>query len=62
MRATQVMQQHYIRRRSNDRSLMDMLCCITYAVVNKVPNGIARVLFTVDGAVMILLHGFDLTP
>jgi len=26
--------------------------------LHKVPNGIARVLFTVDGNVMVLLHGF----
>ncbi|MBU0463923.1 MAG: type II toxin-antitoxin system RelE/ParE family toxin [Proteobacteria bacterium] len=27
-------------------------------LLHKVPNGIARVLFTVDGNVIVLLHGF----
>ena len=29
-----------------------------WEVRSKVPNGIARTLFTVDGHMMILLHGF----
>jgi len=29
-----------------------------WEVRTKVPNGIARILFTVDGHMMILLHGF----
>ncbi|MCP4553702.1 MAG: type II toxin-antitoxin system RelE/ParE family toxin, partial [Bacteroidetes bacterium] len=31
---------------------------VLWEVRSRVPNGIARVLFTVDGNVMILLHGF----
>ena len=29
-----------------------------WEVRTKVPDGIARILFTVDGSIMILLHGF----
>jgi hypothetical protein len=35
-----------------------LLAILSAAVRTRVPDGIARVLFTVDGQVMILLHGF----
>ncbi len=38
--------------------LVEKLDPYLWEVRTKVPNGIARVLFTVDGHVMILLHGF----
>jgi len=38
--------------------LVEKLEPYLWEVRTKVPDGIARVLFTVDGHVMILLHGF----
>ena len=38
--------------------LVEKLQPYLWEVRSKVPNGIARVLFTVDGKTMILLHGF----
>jgi phage-related protein len=38
--------------------LVEKLGPYLWEVRTKVPDGIARVLFTVDGHVMILLHGF----
>ena len=38
--------------------LVEKLEPYLWEVRSKVPGGIARVLFTVDGQVMILLHGF----
>ena len=38
--------------------LMEKLGPYLWEVRTKVPDGIARVLFTVDGPMMILLHGF----
>ncbi|MDA3915677.1 MAG: type II toxin-antitoxin system RelE/ParE family toxin [Deltaproteobacteria bacterium] len=38
--------------------LVEKIKPFLWEVRSKVPNGIARVLFTVDGNVMILLHGF----
>jgi len=38
--------------------LVEKLEPYLWEVRTKVPDGIARVLFTVDGAMMILLHGF----
>ena len=38
--------------------LVEKLKPFLWEVRSKVPNGIARVLFTVDGNIMILLHGF----
>ncbi len=38
--------------------LVEKLEPYLWEVRTKVPDGIARVLFTVDGQVMILLHGF----
>ena len=38
--------------------LVEKLDPYLWEVRTKVPNGIARVLFTVDGPLMILLHGF----
>lgn len=38
--------------------LVEKLEPYLWEVRTKLPNGIARVLFTVDGHVMILLHGF----
>jgi phage-related protein len=38
--------------------LVEKLAPYLWEVRTKVPDGIARVLFTVDGHVMILLHGF----
>ena len=39
-------------------SLVEKLEPYLWEVRTKVPDGIARVLFTVDGHIMILLHGF----
>lgn len=38
--------------------LVEKIKPFLWEVRSRVPNGIARVLFTVDGNVMILLHGF----
>lgn len=38
--------------------LVEKLEPYLWEVRTKVPDGIARVLFTVDGPIMILLHGF----
>ena len=38
--------------------LVEKLAPYLWEVRSKVPDGIARVLFTVDGQMMILLHGF----
>ena len=38
--------------------LVEKIKPFLWEVRSKVPNGIARVLFTVDGDIMILLHGF----
>lgn len=38
--------------------LVEKIRPFLWEVRSKVPNGIARVLFTVDGNTMILLHGF----
>ena len=38
--------------------LVEKLKPFLWEVRSKVPNGIARTLFTVDGDLMILLHGF----
>ncbi len=38
--------------------LVEKLEPYLWEVRTKVPDGIARVLFTVDGSIMILLHGF----
>jgi len=38
--------------------LVEKLEPFLWEVRTKVPDGIVRVLFTVDGALMILLHGF----
>lgn len=38
--------------------LVEKLAPYLWEVRTKVPDGIARVLFTVDGPMMILLHGF----
>lgn len=38
--------------------LVEKLKPFLWEVRSKIPDGIARVLFTVDGNVMILLHGF----
>ena len=38
--------------------LVEKLARNLWEVRSKVPDGIARVLFTVDGQLMILLHGF----
>ena len=38
--------------------LVEKLEPYLWEVRTKVPHGIARVLFTVDGPMMILLHGF----
>ncbi len=38
--------------------LVEKIKPFLWEVRSKVPNGIARVLFTVDGNIMILLHGF----
>lgn len=38
--------------------LVEKLEPCLWEIRTKVPNGIARVLFTVDGHMMILLHGF----
>ena len=38
--------------------LVEKLKPYLWEVRSKVPNGIARTLFTVDGNIMILLHGF----
>jgi phage-related protein len=38
--------------------LVEKIKPFLWEVRSKLPNGIARVLFTIDGNVMILLHGF----
>ncbi len=38
--------------------LVEKIKPFLWEVRSKIPNGIARVLFTVDGNIMILLHGF----
>lgn len=38
--------------------LVEKLSPYLWEVRTKVPDGIARVLFTVDGQLMVLLHGF----
>ena len=38
--------------------LVEKIKPFLWEVRSKIPNGIARVLFTIDGNVMILLHGF----
>ncbi len=38
--------------------LVEKLSPHLWEVRTKFPNGIARVIFTVDGELMILLHGF----
>ncbi len=38
--------------------LVEKIKPFLWEVRSKFPNGIARVLFTIDGTVMILLHGF----
>ena len=38
--------------------LVEKIKPFLWEVRSKVPNGIARTLFTVDGGSMILLHGF----
>jgi len=38
--------------------LVERIAPYLWEVRTKVPNGIARVLFTVDGHMMIILHGF----
>ena len=38
--------------------LVEKIKPFLWEVRSKIPNGIARVLFTIDGSVMILLHGF----
>lgn len=44
--------------RAGLRTVVEKLGPYLWEVRTKVPNGIARVLFTVDGHTMILLHGF----
>jgi len=38
--------------------LVEKIAPYLWEVRTKIPDGISRVLFTVDGHVMILLHGF----
>ena len=38
--------------------LVEKIKPFLWEVRSKIPNGISRVLFTIDGNVMILLHGF----
>jgi phage-related protein len=38
--------------------LVEKLSPYMWEVRTKVPDGIARVMFTVDGQLMVLLHGF----
>ena len=38
--------------------LVEKIKPLLWEVRSKIPNGISRVLFTIDGNVMILLHGF----
>jgi phage-related protein len=38
--------------------LVEKLSPYLWEIRTKVPDGIARVMFTVDGQLMVLLHGF----